>query len=168
MVSEPRQDNPAPVGIQPERKTGLRSTSIRASKQISEEALRQWLETVHSPLAGRTDEILFSPYWSTIIAITNAEESFYKNPICKATGKPSNNLYGMMNSGGTKAGIRCFDSILDGWNYMDQWFATREAKQPNIENYRARYCWAGYNESHICPEWEPRILKVKAEVENLN
>ena len=39
--------------------------------------------------------------------------------------------------------------------------------KPTIESFRGWYCYASYNTSHICPEWEPQVLKIKAEVENL-
>ena len=134
---------------------------IRASKTISEEALRQYLEKKHSPLDLYVSQILSSPYYSTIIAITSAEQSFNRNPTCKATGKPSNNLYGMMKAGGERAGIRCFDTLMEGWDYMNAWFEKVEKTRPTIESLRNYYC------ASACTHWESTVLKIKKEIESL-
>lgn len=135
--------------------------SIRASKTISPENLGQYLTQRHSPLSVFADQITQSPYWSTIIAITAAEQSFSKNPICRATGELSNNLYGMMKAGGERAGIRCFNSLIEGWEYMDSWFAKLEPGRPSIESLRGYYC------ASVCSNWESTVLKIKAEIEEL-
>jgi len=136
---------------------------IRASKTISEEALRQYLQSKGSPLGDFTGQLLQSPFWSTIIAITAAEQSFSKNPQCwnGNTRQLSNNLYGMMKPGGERAGIRCFDSIMDGWNYMDDWFEKVEPRRPTIESLRGYYC------ASACLSWEPTVLRIKNELESL-
>ena len=36
-----------------------------------------------------------------------------------------------------------------------------------IESFRGWSCYASYTENHVCPNWEPTVLRVKAELEAL-
>lgn len=137
------------------KETGSRP--IRTSVQVSEEALRQYLMAKNSPLSDYTVYILQSSYWSTIVAITAAEQSFYKQP----TTSPYN-LWGMMKPGGERAGLRKFDSFEQAISYMDNYFAILETKgRTTIESLRGYYC------ASACTNWESTVIKVKNEVENL-
>lgn len=145
-------------------------SSIEANRSITRESIervRSFLARHNSPLAPYTEEILKSKYWSTIIAITKAEQSFSKNPKCwnGTSYQVSNNLYGMMKSGGERAGIRCFASILEGFQYMDGYFERLTTRKydprTTIESLRGYYC------ASACTNWEPAVLQVKKELENL-
>jgi hypothetical protein len=126
--------------------------SIRATKTISEDSLRRFLEQKGSPLAPFTRQLLNSLYYSTIIAITNAEESFSINPA------QSNNLYGLMANGR----IIHFSDIPTGLEAINN-FLTK-AENNGHDTIEKLNCW------YVQPcssNWYNTVLKVKAEVESL-
>ena len=72
-----------------------------------------------------------------------------------------------MKSGGTKAGIKCFETLMEGWEYMSNWFAEKEKGHPTIESLNGWYCYNGNFVGGKCPNWTERVLKVKLGLENL-
>lgn len=156
------KNNPSsePVGTRPTSGTqvaqenySLQAHSIRASKTITEEALRQYLTSKKSPLAENADTLLRSPYWSTIIGICAIEEYG-----CSVNPFGSNNLWGIM-CGDT---ICRYPDLLAGIDAIDRFLERAEARgRTTIESFRGWYC------ASACTTWEPTVIKVKLLVENL-
>lgn len=133
-------------------------TPIRASRTITEDALHRFLEQKGSPLADYSGDLLRSPFYSTIIAISNAEESFSINPY------GSNNLFGLM-SGGKLIRFDSFEQSLDAINhFLDK---AENNDRRTVESFRAWYCYEATTADHICWNWESVVLKTKLEIESL-
>lgn len=142
--------------------------SIRASKTISEEALRQYLEAKHSPLVPWAGSLGESPYWSTIIGICTIEEY-----SCSVNPHETNNLWGIMCSGH----LCSYPSLAAGITAINDYLANRDAQgldtvekfrtQKIGDKYRAIYCYEANSADHICWGWERTVIRVKTELENL-
>ena len=129
-------------------------TSIRASHTISEEALRQYLEAKHSPLESEIQQLLNSPYWSTIIGICTIEEY-----SCSVNPSNSNNLWGLMSNGK----IIRFPTLEAGIQAINDFLAKAEIKgRTTIEKLN---CW------YVQPcsqTWLKTVLRTKDLLESLN
>lgn len=129
------------------------SHSIRANNQITEEALRQYLETKNSPLADFSGQVLSSPYWSTIIAICTIEEY-----SCSVNPYGSNNLWGLMSHGKL---IR-YNSLSDGIDAIASFLERAETTgRTTIESLN---CW------YVQPcssNWESTVISTKEKLEAL-
>ena len=140
------------------KSTGI-THAIRASKTGEADKIRGWLELqtwkgqIGSPLAPFANQIAKSPYWSLILAICYQEQNH-------CISAPSWNFWGM---GPGKIYNSAEESITD----IDYFLWKHEENHPTIESFRAWYCYAKYNESHICPEWEPSILNIMKQLESL-
>src|SRR3990167_10630835 len=162
---------PSPVvRLEPKnQKTSLLAHPIRASHIVSPETLRQYLLSKKSPLAEYSLQISNSPFSSTIIAITAAEQSFSKRPVSSP-----NNLYGLVSHGKLiqfstlKEGIQAIDSFLRraDENNKSTIESFRTYKTPDGK-FHAVYCYTDENPEHICWNWESTVLKTKAELESL-
>lgn len=126
---------------------------ITATTTISEEALRQYLESKKSPLAPYHKEILQSKYWSSIIAICTIEEY-----SCSVNPYGTNNLWGLMAGGR----LLRFDSLPAGIAAIDSFLAKAESNgRTTIESFRGWYC------ASACTTWEPTVIKTKLKLESL-
>lgn len=132
-------------------------TSLRANRTITPEALGQYLAAKESPLELHAAQILESPYWSLIVAITAAEQSFNRQPQSSPY-----NLWGMMKFGGSAAGLRWFSSFPEALDYMDGYFRALEDRgRTTVQSLRGYYC------ASACTTWEPTVLRVMKELEAL-
>jgi hypothetical protein len=126
---------------------------ILASKTIPEEALRQYLESKHSPLAPWAGVLRSSPYWSTIIAICTIEEY-----SCRVDPYDSHNLWGLMSGGHL---IR-FGSLDEGIQAINDFLAKAESNgRTTIESFEGWYC------ASACTNWQSVVINTKAAVESL-
>lgn len=130
------------------------SHSIRASKTVSEEALRQYLEARKSPLANYAELIVQSPYASTIIGICTIEEY-----SCSVNPYGTNNLWGLMSGGKL---IR-FVSIEAGIDAINNFLSKAENNgRRTVESFRGWYC------ASECTNWESTVISTKEKLESLN
>lgn len=127
--------------------------SILATNQVSEEALRQYLEAKHSPLSAFAFQLSLSPYVSTIIAICTIEEY-----SCTVNPYGSNNLGGLMSKGKL---IR-FDTLADWIQTENDWLAKHEQDHPTIESLNCYYV------QPCSSNWLNTVIKTKEEIEALN
>lgn len=127
---------------------------IRASKSVSSEALRQYLEAKHSPLVDSAGIIAQSAFSSTIIGICAIEEYG-----CTVNPFGSNNLWGIMCG----SGVLCrYADLPTGIDAINRFLERAEARgRTTIESFRGWYC------ASACTTWEPTVIKVKLLVENL-
>jgi hypothetical protein len=130
---------------------------------VASASLALYLESKRSPLAPHAEEVLESPYWSLLIAITYVEQSFYKQP----TSSPFN-LWGRMFP-------RCcilkkYESfpvaIADMTLYFSEFWEGRRDVH-HVENLNGSYCYNGNYPGNRCPGWTEGVLKVINEVESL-
>jgi hypothetical protein len=127
------------------------SHSILAATAISPEALRQYLESKGSPLAGYVELLQASPYWSTIIGICTIEEY-------SCTHFPENNMGGLMSRGH----LIPFNTLAD-WISAENAFlekAYAEGKT-TIESLNGWYVVPASN------EWLNTVIQTKQTLENL-
>lgn len=136
-------------GQSPSGNSGRHRT--RAETQISETALRSYLESKGSPLANYSTQILASPYWSTIIGICTIEQY-------GCSHAPYNNYWGLMKRGG---GLQHFATLEAGIAAIDAFLAKGEDLHPTIESMRGWYC------ASACTSWEPTVIKTKLLIESL-
>jgi hypothetical protein len=138
-----------------------RGTSLRAANAVSEKALRQYLAAIGSPLADYAGTLAASPYTGTIIGICAIEQYH-----CSRLPNGNNwNLWGLMKPGG---GLQFFATADEGIAAIDAFLARAESRgRTTIESFRAWYCYSATGPEHICRNWEPVVLQVKAEVEAL-
>jgi hypothetical protein len=134
-------------------------TSIRAATTMPDEALRQYLESKGSPLSDYVQELLESPYWSTIIWICTIEEY-----SCSVNPHDSNNLWGIMCSGS----ICSYPSLEAGIAAIDAFLRKAESNgRDTIEEFRGWYCVNDKYPGKICPNWESVVLRTKSQLESL-
>lgn len=81
-------EQPRPNQRPPTTKAISGGHTTKAEKQITVEKLRLYLEQKGSPLAPYSEQILASPYWSTIIGICTIEQY-------GCTRAPYNNYWGI-------------------------------------------------------------------------
>lgn len=136
-----------------------RQTSIRATKTISGQALRQYLQSKGSPLLGEEEQLLASPFFSTIIAISAAESTYCKHIPNEFNCWGLTPLKGE-KSDGKWAKFDSFQEVMDDLNYRLPYY---ESLWGGLENWVGpkRYC------ASECSNWLRTVLKVKNEVENL-
>jgi len=141
--------------IRPSRKAvGIPSGrhSTRAEKQISPELLRQYLGGKGSPLAGYTESLLQSPYWSTIIGICTIEQY-------GCTRAPGNNYWGIMCG---KGKLCAYSSIPDGISAINALLTKYEANgHDTIESLN------GYYVVPASSNWYNTVLSTKLKLESL-
>lgn len=137
-----------PARSNPSIKSGRHNT--RSENPISADTLKQWLTDRNSPLAEHADTLARSPYYSTIIGICWIEQH-----QCKSA--PAFNYWGLMG----KAGLQKFPNMESGIAAIDAFLAKGEAKHPTIESMKGWYC------ASACTNWQPTVIKIKVEVENL-
>jgi len=143
------------------RSTGV-GTSLRANRTVGDEALRGWLDERDSPLAPFTTELLASEYWSTILGICTIEQY-----SCTRLPHGTNwNLWGIMKPGG---GLQFYATAEEGIAAIHSFLQRAETLRgrPTIESFRGWYCYSASDPEHICRNWEPVVLRVKAELESL-
>lgn len=130
------------------------SHSIQATTTISEEALRQYLDTKGaSNLLPFASQILESPYWSTIIGICTIEEY-----SCSVNPYETNNLWGLMSGGH----LIKFSTLGDGITAIDTFLAKAERNgRTTIESFRGWYC------ASECTNWESTVINTKEKLEAL-
>lgn len=150
------EPTPPPKSNEVGREVRGNGTPIRASKTISEDALREFLESKSSPLSGNVRQIAQSPYWSTIIAISAAEQSFYKQPATSPF-----NMWGRMFP-------RC--CILKKYSSWEEAIADQDAYMRDYWEARGYTTIESLNGRYVYPassSWLNTVLKIKQEVENL-
>lgn len=131
----------------------LEGHSIRANNQVSEEALRQYLESKKSPLVSVVGQLRESPYWSTIIGICTIEEY-----SCSVNPHGTNNLWGLMSRGS----LISYPTLGEGLAAIEVFLAKAEANgRTTIESFRGWYC------ASACTNWESTVIKTKLKVEGL-
>lgn len=130
---------------------------------IPEEELRRRLEAVRSPLSPFAAEPLQSPYWSLLIAITAAEQSYSIQPASSPY-----NLWGRMYP-------RCcilkkYASFPEAIADMDLYFRDYWEGRRNVhtvEDLNGKYCVNEAYAGNQCPGWTERVLKAKRQFEAL-
>ncbi len=130
--------------------------STRAERTTSELQLHAYLTSKGSPLAPYASNILESPYWSTIIGISNAEQSF-----CTIRPRTSPfNCWGIMLRGG---GLRKFSSLPEAITCISDLLATYETKygKDTIEELN------GFYVQPASATWLQTVVKTKRELEAL-
>jgi hypothetical protein len=61
-----------------------------------------------------------------------------------------------------------FPSLEAGIAAEDAFLSKAESNgRDTIEAFRAWYCYDASAADHICPNWEPTVLRIKAELESL-
>lgn len=127
--------------------------SIRATKTISEEALRQYLASKKSPLSDYVATLLDSPYYSTILGICTIEEY-----SCSVNPYGTNNLWGLMAQGK----LLSYSSLGDGIQAINNFLAKAETNgRTTIESFRGWYC------ASACTNWESTVIQTKDKLEAL-
>lgn len=122
--------------------------SIRSETKISEEILRQRLQSWNSPLSDYSQKISDSPYSSTILAICYIEQY-------RCSKAPNFNFWGL------GPGIR-YNSYEEGIDAIIAFLSKAEAKgRTTIESFRGWYCQSA------CTTWYPTVIKIKTELENI-
>ncbi|HEY5918585.1 MAG TPA: hypothetical protein VIU13_14310 [Chryseolinea sp.] len=116
--------------------------------------LQNYLTEIKSPLAPHAAELAKSEFWALLIGICHIEQH-------GCTTAPKNNMWGMMNPGGSKAGIRSFADLPEAIAYMDSYFIRLYPRKSTIESLRGYYC------ASACTTWEPTVKKIKAKLEAL-
>lgn len=111
-------------------------------------------------MVNGTEQIISSPYWSTIIAISAAESTY-----CKHIPPDTNfNCWGLTPLKGEKragnwAKFDTFQEVMDDLNYRLPYY---ESLWGPLENWVGpqKYC------ASECTHWLNTVLEVKKEVEN--
>jgi hypothetical protein len=125
-------------------------------------SLRAYLEGKGSPLAPFAELILESKYWSTIIGICHIEQY-----SCSRLPHGNNwNLWGIMKPGG---GLQFYATAQEGLDAIHGFLERAETVRgrPTIESFRGWYCYSSSEPGHVCSNWEPVVLRIRAEVEAL-
>lgn len=139
-------------------------TSLKSPQPISEEKLRAYLAsltgpgTVGSPLASHATQLVASEYVGTIVGICAIEQY-------NCTRAPYHNYWGIMKPGG---GLKRYGSLEEGIADIHAHLARRESQGlTTIESLRGRYCVDKRYPGAVCPNWEPYVKRIKAQVEAL-
>lgn len=134
--------------------------ATRAATDPNIPALRQRLQDWGSRLAGEMDSLDVSPYWSTILAICYIEQA-----QCSRLPYGTNwNLWGLMYGGHLKT----YSTAGDGLNAIEAFIAKAESNgRTTIESFAGWYCVDTSQPHNVCPNWQPTVLRIKAQLEAL-
>jgi hypothetical protein len=104
------------------------------------------------------DRLMASEYWSTIVAICTIEQY-----SCSRVPQGTNwNLCSIMGC----HGLCTYTTAEEGITAIDSFLAKAERNGRTTSNAMLdNIATPNYSENHICPKWEPTVLKVRRELE---
>jgi len=141
-----------PVGNRPVQPSGWHS--IRTDKRISRAVLRVWLQERGSPLAGYSDQLMQSPYWSTILGICQIEQY----GCARLPGGKNYNLWGI----GGSSGLAYYSTPEQAIEAISMLLARyEESGHDTIEKLN------GYYVQPASANWLNTVLRTKSELESL-